>query len=80
MHKSFCIRNLIFDPRNENIVILHNDSTILIINKEKVSKFFPFCRHNAYLHRYTIVPSWKNSSRTFMSINMSDFYLDNKNK
>lgn len=25
--------NIIFDPRNENIIILHDDSTVYVINK-----------------------------------------------
>ncbi|XP_031830992.1 UTP4 small subunit processome component l(3)72Dn isoform X1 [Nomia melanderi] len=31
--RSFPITNIIFDPRNENIIILHDDSTVYVINK-----------------------------------------------
>ncbi|XP_053978260.1 U3 small nucleolar RNA-associated protein 4 homolog isoform X2 [Hylaeus volcanicus] len=31
--RSFPITNIIFDPRNENIIIMHDDSTVYVINK-----------------------------------------------
>lgn len=31
--RPFPITNIIFDPRNENIIIMHDDSTVYIIDK-----------------------------------------------
>lgn len=36
-NKQFPIKNVTFDPRNPNIIILHDDSNIIRIDKEKVS-------------------------------------------
>ncbi|KAJ8927588.1 hypothetical protein NQ314_019933 [Rhamnusium bicolor] len=38
--RSYPIRNITFDPRVDNIIILHDDSSIIIVNKEKVSCLF----------------------------------------
>lgn len=32
--RPFPITNIIFDPRNENIIIMHDDSTVYVINKK----------------------------------------------
>lgn len=36
--RSYPIRNITFDPRVENIIILHDDSSIIIVDKEKVGR------------------------------------------
>ncbi|XP_014284862.1 U3 small nucleolar RNA-associated protein 4 homolog [Halyomorpha halys] len=35
LNRHFPVHNLTFDERNENIIILHDDSTILVIDKDK---------------------------------------------
>lgn len=36
-NKSFPIRNITFDPRAGNVTILHDDSNIVVMDKNKVS-------------------------------------------
>lgn len=38
VHKSYPIRNICFDPRKKQLLILHDDTSLIVINKEKVSK------------------------------------------
>lgn len=37
--KQFPIKNVTFDPRKQNVIILHDDANIIVIDKEKVSCF-----------------------------------------
>lgn len=36
LSRSFAVNNVIFDPNNEEIIILQDDNTIWVINKNKV--------------------------------------------
>lgn len=43
-NKLFPVRNITFDPRMPNVIILHDDSSIIVINKDKVSYCFCYMR------------------------------------
>lgn len=38
LHKLAIIKNVTFDPKKPEVIILHDDSNIIVISKEKVSE------------------------------------------
>lgn len=55
LSRSFPVQNITFDERNDNIIILHDDNTIFVINKEKefpeveakIPRLGPFIEENS---------------------------------
>jgi hypothetical protein len=40
LSRGFAVNNVIFDPNNEDIIMLQDDNTVCIINKNKVCLYF----------------------------------------
>ena len=51
LSRNFPVINIAFDPRNTNIIILHDDNTICVVDKKKVSCFSPFENINGQLKK-----------------------------
>lgn len=39
VNRNFPVRNIVFDPQSPHVSILHDDSSIVVMDKEKVSFF-----------------------------------------